>query len=310
MFCPLKNTGESERKQLIQGVYDGSLLTVLENEIIAGKATESASPPPQPTPVQLRLYYLSDRVFESVVFRARRIAGALHSGLWLGVLDAAQITAVVSQHYDEAELYRTAAHNLHGFWPYEKELVRDHFSGCRSVIVAAAGAGREMLALAQAGVLVDGFECNPRLVAACKEFLIQAGISGRILQAAPDEVPEGLGEYDAGIVGFGAFAHIVGRARRVSFLRDLKAHLRPGAPLLLSVGRRAELSQYHAWIYHLANAIRTLRRSVDAIELGDDLLDCFSHRFVKSELQAELQDAGLNMLAYVETNEIYAVAQA
>src|SRR5712692_3024321 len=279
---------------------------VLAKGVAEEKVTKAFSSAPQRPASRLRLFYLSHRV--SV--RAHRLIEALHAGFWLGFLDRDQINAVVSQRYDETELYRTAAHNLYGFFPSETEIMRDHFNGCRSVVVAAAGGGREMIALAQAGIRVDGFECNPGLVEKCKEFLAQAGVSARILHALPDQVPSGLQQYDGAIVGFGALAHIVGRTKRLNFLRDLKSHLHPRAPLLLSVGRRPHGSRYHIWIYQIARAIRMLRRSADPIELGDDLFDCFTHRFVESELQSELKEAGFEVLACVETHEIYAVVQA
>jgi hypothetical protein len=256
-------------------------------------------------PIRLRLFSRSQRVWA----RAHRFIEALHTGFWLGVLDRDQLNAIVFQHYEAAELYRTATHNLYGFFPWESDLIRDYFKECRSVLVAAAGGGREMIALAQAGVRVDGFECNAQLVDKCKEFLAEAGRPCLILNAAPDQVPSGLQKYDGAIVGCGALAHIVGRGKRINFLRDLKSHLHPRAPLLLSVGRRPEGAQYYNWIYQIARAIRFLRGGDDAIELGDDLLDCFTHRFEKSELQSELQEAGFTMLTSVETPEIYAVAQ-
>ena len=259
---------------------------------------------------RLRLYNLSHHLFESILFRTQRLLAALHVGFWLGFLDSDQIDAIVSQHYEEAEMYTTAAHNLHGFFPYEKELIRDHFGGCRSVLVAAAGGGREMIALAQTGVVVDGFDCTPRLVGRCKELLAQAGVSGRVFYSEPNTVPSGLQKYDGAIVGYGALAHIIGRPQRINFLRDLKIHLHPRGPMFLSVGRRPEGSRYHDWIYQIARAIRMLRRSVEAVEPGDDLLNCFSHRFTESELRSELQEAGFGVLAYLETHEIYAVAQA
>jgi 2-polyprenyl-3-methyl-5-hydroxy-6-metoxy-1,4-benzoquinol methylase len=279
---------------------------VLKTSVAEEKVTMPFSSETQRSPIRLRLFSLSKRVSA----RAHRLIEALHAGFWLGFLDRDQLNAIVFQHYEAAELYRTAAHNLYGFFPWESDLMRDYFKGCRSVVVAAAGGGREMIALAQAGVRVEGFECNPQLVEKCKESLAEAGVSGRILNAAPDQVPSGLQKYDGAIVGYGALAHIVGRTKRINFLRDLKNHLHPRAPLMLSVGRRPEGAQYYNWIYQIARAIRFLRGSADAIELGDDLLDCFTHRFVQSETRSELQEAGFKVLVSVETHEIYAVGHA
>jgi 2-polyprenyl-3-methyl-5-hydroxy-6-metoxy-1,4-benzoquinol methylase len=279
---------------------------VLKTSVAEEKVTMPFSSEMQRPPIRLRLFSLSKRVLA----RAHRVIESVHAGFWLGFLDRDQLNAIVFQHYETAKLYRTAEHDLYGFFPWESNLMRDYFKGRRSVVVAAAGGGREMIALARAGVQVEGFECNPRLVEKCKEFFAEAGVSGRILNAEPDQVPSGLQKYDGAIVGYGALAHIVGRTNRINFLRDLKNHLYPGAPLMLSVGRRPDGAQYYSWIYQIARAIRFLRGSADAIELGDDLLDCFTHRFVQSEARSELQEAGFTVLTSVETTEIYAVGQA
>ena len=260
----------------------------------------------QRPPSRLRLLSRS----KGVVARVHRVIEALHTGVWLGLLDRDQLNAIVFQHYEAAQLYRTPEHNLYGFFPWESNLMRDYFKECRSVVVAATGGGREMIALARAGVQVDGFECNPVLVESCKEFLAEAGLPGRILNAEPDQVPSGLQKYDGAIVGYGAIAHIVGRANRINFLKDLKNHLHPGAPLMLSVGRRPEGANYYNWIYQIARAIRSLRGSADKVELGDDLLDCYTHRFVQSETRSELEEAGFTVLTSLETPEIFVVGQA
>jgi len=286
--------------------FKASMTAVLNKGIVDENVKNTSSDIPQKLPIRLRLFYLSQRL------RAHglRIFDALQAGFWLGILNSDQINAVVSNLYEESNLYRTAAHNLNGFFPYESELIRDHFNGCRSVVVAAAGGGREMIALARAGVRVDGFECNPGLVEKCKEFLAEAGVSGRILYSLPDQVPSQLQQYDGGIVGYGALAHMSGRTKRVNFLRAMKDHLRPQAPLLLSVGRRPEGSRYHIWLCRFARAIRLLRGSTEPVEPGDDLLNCFTHRFLESEMRAELEEAGFKVLAYIETHDMFVVAQA
>jgi 2-polyprenyl-3-methyl-5-hydroxy-6-metoxy-1,4-benzoquinol methylase len=278
---------------------------VVETAITKEKLAEDSNLS-QSADVRLRLFYSSQQVFT----RARRVMEAIYAGWWLGLLDRRELNALVFRKYDEAEMYQTAAHNFCGLFPTESELVRDYFKTCQSVLVAAAGGGREVIALAQAGMRVHGFDCSLKLVEKCKEFLTQAGVSGQVSSAPQDQIPRGLERYDGAIVGYGAYAHMVGRAGRVNFLREVKECLRPGAPLLVSVGRRPQGSRYHNWIYRIARAIRLIRRSADPIEVGDDLTNCFTHRFVVSELRAELQEAGFKTLACVETHDMFAVAQA
>ena len=256
--------------------------------------------------ITLRLFGISNHL----TLRAHRLLNAVNAGIWLGLLDRKQIAEVVAESYNEVNLYHSQLYNLGGLFPWEAEVIRDHFGGCRAVVVAAAGGGREMIALARAGVHVDGFDCNPALVEKCREFLTDAEVTGRIILAPPDEVPSGLNDYDGGIVGCGALAHIAGRTNRVKFLKDLKAHLRPGSPLLVSVAHRPQGSKYHLWIYQVARVLRKLRRSADPIELGDHLLDCYTHQFVESELRSEVQEAGLNVVFYSEAGEAHVVARA
>ena len=282
---------------------------VIEQEIPEHSVSEASARATERPAKRLRLYFFSKRLFDAVVFRTHRVAEGLHAGVWLGLLDSRHISAAVFRHYEGADLYRTSAHNLHGFLPHEEQMMRDYFLGCRSVLVAAAGGGREVIALARAGVQVEGFECNPGLVEKCNEFLAEAGVSARLLQATPDHVPAGLSKHDGVIVGYGAYPHIVGRSNRVAFLKELKVCLHPRAFLFVSAGRRPEGSHYHAVIYQIARVIRWLRRAPDRIELGDDSLNCFSHRFVQSELRSELEEAGFKVIDSVETHEIYTVAQ-
>jgi len=277
---------------------------VLENSLPEEIREEGLSSTPSPAS-RLRLFYASQRLLT----RLTRVTQALYAGVWLGLLDAEDIDAIVQRFYEENQMYRTAEHNLAGFFPWESEIISENFGACRSVVVAAAGGGREMIALAQTGVGVDGFECNPGLVAKCQEFLSQAGVAGRILQSEPDEVPSGLQTYDGAIVGCGALGHISSRTNRVKFLKDLKTHLVSGAPLLLSVGRRPQGSRYHGVIYQIARAIRLLRGS-HAPEVGDDPLDLYTHRFTEAEVNSELRDAGFAVVKSKKALEIYVVAQA
>lgn len=256
--------------------------------------------------IALQLFGISNRVS----FRAHRLLNAVSAGIWLGLLDAKQIAEVVAESYNEVNVYHSQLYNLGGLLPWETEAIRDHFGGCRFVVVAAAGGGREMIALARAGIQVDGFDCNPGLVEKCRKFLAEAEITGRIILAPPDQVPSALNEYDGGIVGYGALAHIAGRTNRVKFLKNMKAHLRPGSPLLVSVAGRPQSSNYHRWIYQIARVLRMLRRSPEPIELGDHLLDCYTHQFVESELRSELQEAGLDVVFYSDTAEAHVVARA
>jgi len=271
----------------------------------AKQASSSGSTSRQGGDNLLRSLYFS----ENGSNRLTRFIAALYRGFWRGVWDEHDINAFVVRLYEQNDWFGSAEHNLQGFFPWEAELLHEHFDGCSSLVVGAAGGGREMIAAARAGWRVEGFECHPVLVQKCKEYLSQVGVSAEIFQAAPDEVPAHLPTYDAAIVGCGALGHIVGRSKRVKFLKDLKSHLKDGTPVLLSVGRRPEGSRYYKLIYQTARAMR-LFRSSNSVEVGDDPFDLYTHRFTEAELHAELRQAGFRVVKSVEGAEIYVVAGA
>lgn len=279
---------------------------VLKDSAAESHISERQATVRQRMPARLRLSYGGKRL----PARVQRVIAAVYAGLWLGFSEDSDVSGIVGRFYEENDLFRSAEHNLQGLFPWETELIHEYFAGCGSIVVAAAGGGREMIALARQGLRVDGFECNALLVQKCEEFLSQAGTSARIVQAAPDEVPANLKQYGGAIVGCGALGHIMSRTRRVKFLKDLRSHVTPGGPLLLSVGRRPQGSRYHAVIYQIARGIRLLRGSRNAPEIGDDPMDLYTHRFTEAEVHAELRDAGFAVVKSTEALEIYVVAQA
>jgi hypothetical protein len=48
----------------------------------------------------------------------------------------------------------------------------------------------------------------------------------------------------------------------------------------------------------------------NSLEVGDDPLDLYTHRFTEAEVHAELREAGYGIVKSVEKQEIYIVARA
>jgi 2-polyprenyl-3-methyl-5-hydroxy-6-metoxy-1,4-benzoquinol methylase len=221
---------------------------------------------------------------------------AVHQGLWLGLLEGTELQAVTAHYYAASRQYTGAAHNTSGLLGWETALVERHFAGCRTVLVGAAGGGREVVALARRGIAVDAFECSPVLLATAERVLREEGLTARVRLAPPDTLPDGLGTYDGVILGWGAYTHVAGRQARVRLLRDLAGHLRSGGPLLFSFQTRtshAAAQRTFRWVYGVARAVRAARRSRAPLELGDVLPGYFAHRFTGAEVEAEAGAAGL-----------------
>lgn len=243
-------------------------------------------------PRRIDVYWVASQTLKRAIIGA----SALHQGIWLGLLDGPGLQAATERYYATPGRYTGAYHNEAGFLGWEGALIERYFGACRTVLVGAAGGGREVLALARRGVAVDAFDCSPTLVATAQRVLAAQGLSATIRLAPPDVVPDGLGTYDGVILGWGAYSHVVGRAARVALLRALAAHLRPAGPLLFSFQTRPgdpAAQRSFEWIRATARAVRVARRSSATPELGDTLPGYFAHKFTRSEIEVEAAAAGL-----------------
>jgi hypothetical protein len=233
---------------------------------------------------------------------------AVQQGVWLGILDADGLQHLTEHHYYTTGNYFSESHNEKGFFAWEKDAVDTHFARCRTVLLGAAGGGREALELSRRGVTVDAFECNPDLVESCRSFLAAHGVDAKVIVAPPNEVPESLAAYDGGILGWSSYMHIVGRDRRIEFLKGFHRHLRPSAPLLVSFLPYRH-SPARAVTYAVATVLRRLRFAAP-IERGDSLTATFEHRFTRDEIQHELASAGFELVSFTERRYGYAVGRA
>lgn len=238
----------------------------------------------------------------------KRALRALHDGIYLGLLDPNDLNEVTQHTYSQSKIYPDDAYNLSGLFPWEQSAVDQFFNGCKSVLVAAAGGGREVIALVRRGIRADGFECNPQLLETAQRLLAREGLAANIVSAPADEVPTSFGLYDGGIVGYGAYRHLVGRQARVEFLRRFRGHLGPGGPLLLSFQLRGE-SRRDRLVLKIAKLLGELRRAKVPAELGDILFDRFEHRFTRDEVEAELAAAGFKLAHLDQTLVSHAVAR-
>lgn len=198
-----------------------------------------------------------------------------------------------------------------GLESWEATSIERHFKPGSRLLVGCVGAGRELVALDAQGFDVDAFDCSSGLVDCGNRELAKRGIAKRITLSKPDEVPAALGgPYDGAIIGSGGYMHLVGRARRVAHLRQFRARLPAGAPLLLSFFVRERNPAYEA-IASLANALRVVRPGSERIELGDRWWrGTYCHFFSYTEIGVELALGGFDLEVYDEQPRPYAVAFA
>ena len=103
----------------------------------------------------LRIQWLASRL--------SRLIGIGHTGLWLGVFTRNQLHTIGELFYTRQGFYWTEEWNKRGLFDWEKRALETFFAGCRSLLVAGAGGGREVIALRRAGIEAQGFESHPSL---------------------------------------------------------------------------------------------------------------------------------------------------
>jgi hypothetical protein len=241
----------------------------------------------------VRLYFFLERAL--MLFHNG--ASALIQGLALGLLSNEELERLTQHRYTKHFApYSSESHVKSGLFIWEREAIRRYFPPRGRIIVAAAGAGREMIALARCGFRVDGFDCCPPLVETGRSYLKQLNIDAKLIYAPPSTVPACEGGYDAVLVGFSGYMYIAGRNRRIRFLRDLQRLVTPGAPVMLSF-TEGDSGRRRVWTARIGTILRRLRRA-EPVEEGDCLKAGFQHHFVRQQIASEMSEAGLDLIYY------------
>ena len=256
-------------------------------------------------PWRVRAYDTSRRWFEGSI----AIARGVFIGTWLGLLDRAALHAIDELYYRRTRMYHDEQYNLSGFFPWEVQAFDRHFQGCQSVLVTSAGGGREVVALERRGLAVAAFECHPGLTQTANELLQREGFTTRVALVPRDECPSDIPTCDGAIIGWTSYTLMQHASTRVRFLKQLRAHLRNGAPLLVSVFARREALRYLRIVTASANVLRALRGRQKA-ELGDDLVPNFVHHFTEDELAVELEAGGFRLAEFSRVGSPHAIAHA
>ncbi len=254
-------------------------------------------------PVMVKIY---NRAF-ALFYKWIDLQRACFTGAWLGLLSREQNHQVDQSFYLGSNMYSQVEYNTSGLFPWEQNCVEKYFSNAKTILLLAAGGGREMLALSRLGFAVDGFECNPGLRDFANQLLAQQAVSAIIAPMAPDSCPVTDRMYAGVIAGWGMYMHIQGRSHRIAFLKALRKIMLPDAPLLLSFFSTSGVGGYLRVVHFIANLFRRLLGR-ELVDLGDDLMPDFVHMFTKQEIIDELRAGGFRLEFYSEEEYSHAVA--
>jgi len=261
---------------------------------------------PAPRPLRLRLQRLSARLITALFQCAR----AGQAALWLGVLQGDDLQDATDVYYNSTTIYASQEYNLLGLQAWESSAVERWFHKRGRILVTSMGGGREVYGLAKLGFDVEGCERNEKLAGSAWRWLESQGIRARIFASATSDLPDLEGPYDGVLVGWGSYLHIAGREHRIAFLKQLRAAVKTGAPVLLSFYTREVSAWEYRWVAWVANRIRRLFLSKATVEVGDWVEISFEHYFTRAEIEAELHAAGLRMAHFSTMDYGHAVGIA
>lgn len=240
------------------------------------------------------LYIWSSRAFRIVHAGTQ----AIFEGFWMGLLPEQSFDVISEKSYGSGKEYTNDRHLDRGFHFWEELAVKTWFTPGARVMVAAAGGGRELIALRRSGFQAAGFECSRAMVQAGQRALAARGIAATLEWAPPCIVPAMPGHFDAAIVGWNGYCYISPRARRMAFLRSLRAQLPAGAPVLVSTAIRTPQSRAPIWTARIANAVRACTFRSRVFEPGDSFQTRPKMHFTRLQLERELTDAGFSPVAF------------
>jgi ubiquinone/menaquinone biosynthesis C-methylase UbiE len=154
-----------------------------------------------------------------------------------------------------------------GLQKCEREVVARYFPATGRLLDVGCGAGRAVLALNQAGYMVNGIDLSLSMLQAGRGLSAKAQFS----QANLLNLPFTNGEFAAVFMFFGALQHIPGRDNRRRAMAEMARVAQPNGRLILGLDNLAPaLTCYFYW---LAEKLRASKRpQVAAISAADATL--------------------------------------
>lgn len=240
--------------------------------------------------LRVRAYHVTNRV----LVQSLQVLRAVHAGAFLGLLDDDDLERLTLEAYADWPRYIDDDHTLSGLRPWEASAIA--MAPGDRIIVVGAGGGREVIALAEAGASVDGYECTPELVEHGRGLITERGLDAELTLAPPSVIPGDPAPVDIVVIGWGAFMHVPSAQARRALLERCFELLLPGGRLVLSYFEQVPGDRGLALVFRTATVIRRLR-AADPPTLGDDLEKSFDHHIDRAALVSELRDVGFTDVA-------------
>ncbi|MFL8938588.1 class I SAM-dependent methyltransferase [Rossellomorea oryzaecorticis] len=115
------------------------------------------------------------------------------------------------------------------------EFYQEKLKECKGrILEAMAGSGRVTIPLVENGIVVDGVDDSPEMLASCRHRLEERGLKAELYESSLQnlDLPH---QYEVIIIPGGSFLLIDDRNESMEALKKLYAHLEPGGRLIMDV---------------------------------------------------------------------------
>jgi SAM-dependent methyltransferase len=131
------------------------------------------------------------------------------------------------------EVYELSKPIGHSFG--DVEYYRERLKACEGrILEVAAGTGRVLIPLLEAGLVVDGMDTSPSMLSVCKEHCINRGLDPRLYDGNMKNFSLS-NTYEAIIIPAGSFLLIEKREESINALKCFHNHLIPGGRLIIDL---------------------------------------------------------------------------
>jgi 2-polyprenyl-3-methyl-5-hydroxy-6-metoxy-1,4-benzoquinol methylase len=226
---------------------------------------------------------------------------AFSSGFWLGIMGEKSLDYSDELYYSSNKSYSNDKYNLSGLFEWEKNMVIKHFPPAKSILLIAAGGGREVIALTDMGYSVEAFECNRSLLEYGNNLLRGKNVNASIEYLARNSVPAEIKLYDVIIIGWGAYSHIRGRKKRLKFLTEILPFLKKESPIMISFLYVTNRTIKDTIVKKISDFLVFFSRK-ERTEPGDRLEPDYIHYFTEEEIRNELEQSNFRVLEYSATD--------
>lgn len=253
------------------------------------------------------------RLISKGIVRGISVGMAIHEGIWLGLLREKNLQQVTADCYARDRVFGSEEHNRRGLLSWERAAIEAFFPARSKVVIAAAGGGREALAMVAQGFEVVAFDPDAELIEKCRKRLNTEQTRQLTLMTAPPNAVPAIADanFDAGIVGWGALTHMTSSRVRMEFLRSFGALLKPGAPALISFHLRPPHSRADSLRDAIAKGVAAItfgRKPQRGDRFRIEETASFLHLFTKEEVKTEIEGSGFSVTHFAESPEAHAIA--